>query len=49
MNKFEQTEKKKGSISNRMNDFYFELKTPGGEVKIFEKGKKSIEEKDLQK
>jgi len=42
MKNTEQTKKSKSGIARRMDDFYFELESPDGKVRVFEgKGEES--------
>jgi hypothetical protein len=48
MDKSEQTKKSKGGMARRMNDFYFELKSPDGKVEVFERSDSEEEDSGLQ-
>jgi hypothetical protein len=47
MKNTEQAKKSEGGMARRMNDFYFELKSPDGKVEVFEGKGEEIEEDGL--
>jgi hypothetical protein len=49
MKNTEQAKKSEGGMSRRMNDFYFELKSPDGKVEVFEGKGKETDDNGLQK